>query len=251
MTGTPTSRGRATAPMTFLRLYTDVVFDPRFVGLEGPDQAAWLRLALDAAVARPAGILPARATAVRILAQLGFADAESIVTRLESSGALASEAGVALAFPLDLGIDWHMRSPSEEPDRVAERVRRHRAREREAETEGNNQRIGEEEQRRAEEKPFSRLDGGPLAPAAGPDLDSLVCLITDRWGWPRVTRAQRVAIADLAERFGPGECGYRVAIAWLQVEPRPHDPIEFLKEKCTAVALLGRQQELARERGLL
>jgi len=110
-------------PMRYLRVVgADLQGDRRWLMLGMVERGAWISLAIIASTT--GGSITDRDTAELLLRREGTVDPEAILDRLIAAGFVAVDSD-RLTFPV--GVDWIARPPSAEPERVNERVRRHRS----------------------------------------------------------------------------------------------------------------------------
>lgn len=117
--------GWARTDVRYYRIYgADLQNDVRFMALTMDQRGAWITLAHVASISSDAGILKDRQTAELLLRRDGAAAPAELLDGLLAAGMVTIGEDGAVDFPV--GIDWTMRKPSDEPERVRERVQRHR-----------------------------------------------------------------------------------------------------------------------------
>jgi len=111
-------------PMRYLRVVgADLQGDRRWLMLGMVERGAWISLAIIASTT--GGSITDRDTAEFLLRREGTVDPDAILDRLIAAGFVEVDDADRVTFPV--GVDWIARPPSAEPERVNERVRRHRS----------------------------------------------------------------------------------------------------------------------------
>jgi len=205
--------------MRFFRvLGAELMSDRRWLRLTMEERGAWVSLAVAASMTQ--GSITDRDTAELLLSREGAGDSAGMLDRLAAAGLIECPVDDPVAFPV--GVDWTLRPPSAEPERVRVRVARHRKRD------GNDpaslrlvtETTRGEERRREEEE--------TTAPATAPTIPSNPFITyRDLTGSRLSGRAERW-LNDYIGSYGAERVASAMRTAWA-TDPTPDGLLDRLR----------------------
>lgn len=178
-----------------------LVSDVRWLRLSMAERGAWITLANLAAGKEPPGVLASEEEAELLLQREGGDEAAATVARLLAVGMLEIEGAGEIGF--GVGIDWTARPPSAEPERVRDRVARHRERQSgndSASLRNDRQTDKTERKRETTHAPASRDNGASLEEAVRLLQDPSTAEPVRRAAEKAVERQSPERLAEIMER---------------------------------------------------